>query len=85
MSTGKCQNYDPRRQKILNFTLDRLKKPILGQGLQNFGLKKPIFGQGNREIWLSKSQFFGQSFGGASRGLVTVRHFEDTQRVKFCQ
>ncbi|KAJ7811326.1 hypothetical protein B0H14DRAFT_2860272, partial [Mycena olivaceomarginata] len=43
----------------------------LDLGLGNFGLKNAIFGQGNGQIPASKTQIFGQPFGGASRGLVS--------------
>ncbi|KAJ7286208.1 hypothetical protein C8J57DRAFT_1664066 [Mycena rebaudengoi] len=37
---------------------------------EDFGLKNPIFGQGFGQISTSKTQFFGQPLGGASRGLL---------------
>ncbi|KAJ7016946.1 hypothetical protein C8F04DRAFT_1201281 [Mycena alexandri] len=47
---------------------DRLIPPERGWITRRFDLR-------NHEIWLSKIQFFGQSFGGASRGLQTVTSF----------
>jgi hypothetical protein len=47
-----------------------LKNAISGQGFGNFGLKNAKFGQGNGQISVSKTQFFGQPFGGAFRGLT---------------
>jgi hypothetical protein len=46
------------------------KSHFPGQTSPFFGLKKPLSGQGNRKISASKSHFSGQSFGGASRGLL---------------
>ncbi|KAJ7124071.1 hypothetical protein C8R43DRAFT_958761 [Mycena crocata] len=46
-----------------------LENPQSGQGLSNFALKNPTFGQGNLDFSASKTQNFGQPFGGASRGL----------------
>jgi hypothetical protein len=46
------------------------QNPKSGQGRANFGLKNPIFGQGNGQISTSKTGIFGQSFGGASWGLL---------------
>jgi hypothetical protein len=45
------------------------KSHFLVQGWPAFGLKKPLCGQGNRKFSASKSHFFGQAFGGVSRGL----------------
>ncbi|KAJ7788027.1 hypothetical protein B0H14DRAFT_3162834 [Mycena olivaceomarginata] len=50
-----------------------LKNAISGQGFGNFGLKNAKFGQGNGQISASKTQFFGQPFGGASRGLTACQ------------
>ncbi|KAJ7889489.1 hypothetical protein B0H14DRAFT_2691634 [Mycena olivaceomarginata] len=46
-----------------------VKKRNIRTGIGNFGLKNAIFGQGNGQIPASKTQIFGQPFGGASRGL----------------
>jgi hypothetical protein len=48
------------------------KNAISGQGFVNFGLKNTKFGHGNGQISASKTQFFGQPFGGASRGLAAL-------------
>ncbi|KAJ7805356.1 hypothetical protein B0H14DRAFT_2611444 [Mycena olivaceomarginata] len=47
-----------------------LKNAISGQGFGNFGLKNAKFGQGNGQISVSKTQIFGQPFGGAFQGLT---------------
>ncbi|KAJ7024627.1 hypothetical protein C8F04DRAFT_1192295 [Mycena alexandri] len=58
------------RGAFLKILKPGVKNPNPGQGFRVFGLKNPIFGQGNREFSVSKIQSSGQSFGGASRGLL---------------
>jgi hypothetical protein len=64
----------PLFQKFFEIWAPASKSHFLGQTWRIFGLKKPLFGQGNRDFSASKSHFFGQAFGGVSRGLAASKH-----------